>query len=91
MKRKATEEKVFVRRFWTDFAKAKEAAHLLFRTLDIKETVYIFLSRFGIFETKQEQFSLRLESEGIRTDSDAIVYNTDLTHVLSEFNARLSA
>ena len=88
---KKYEEKVFVRRFWTDLAKAKEAAHLLFRTLDKKEPVYIFRSKFGIYETKQEQFALRLESEGIRKDSMAIVYQTDLNHVLTEFNKRLSA
>jgi hypothetical protein len=63
-----------VKRFFTSKEKAIEAAGLLYTQLKIKETVFVFCIMYGIFEAKKAEYSLRLYSEGIRTDSQAIIY-----------------
>jgi hypothetical protein len=65
-------EKPFVRRFWSDFKKAKEAAKLLFTLLKTKESVFIVSTKFGLYGTLRKEFSIRLKSEGLRIDSIAI-------------------
>lgn len=91
MKNKEIEPKVFIRRFYSNIREAKYAAELLFSNLEVKEPVYIFKMSYGIHGFKREEFSLRLASEGARTDSVAIVYSTDLKHVINAFNLALSA
>jgi hypothetical protein len=63
----------FVRRFWSDLDKAKEAAKSLWKIGDHNEDVLIIEILYGLFGTKKSEYSLRLESEGQRPNSSAIV------------------
>ena len=63
-----------VRRFYSDKKKAIEGAQLLYTKLQNKEAVFIFCIMYGIFENKKAEYSVRLYSEGVRTDSKAIIY-----------------
>ena len=66
-------EKKFVGRFYAELDNAKEAAHLLFSKLGIKQAVYVFTVTYGEI-TKHVEYSVRLLSEGVRPDSSAIIY-----------------
>jgi len=63
----------FIRRFWSDLDKAKEAAKKLYLIGDDYEDVLILTTSYGLFGTIRNEYSLRLESEGQRPDSGAIV------------------
>jgi hypothetical protein len=60
-------------RFFSDFKKALEMAKILYTKLPIKEAVLIVRSTYGNYGTIREEFSLRLQSEGQKPDSIAIV------------------
>jgi hypothetical protein len=75
--------KPIIRRFWADFKKAKQAAQELYNRLEIKETVYIFKTIYGIFENKGIEYSLRLGSEGAQNDSITIIARINEFKLLS--------
>jgi hypothetical protein len=66
-------EKPFIRRFWSDPDKAFEAAKTLWKSGNHDEDVLIIKTTYGLFGTLRNEYSLRLESEGQRPDSTAIV------------------
>ena len=89
MKPYEMEVKPVIRRFFVDYENAEEMAHLLFSTLKTKQPVFVFKTMFGIFETKQAQYSVRLLSEGVRPDSIAIVYSIGWDKILKDYDITL--
>lgn len=82
-------EKVVVKRFWSDFEKAKSMAHILFRTSNVKEPVFITKSVYGIFFSKQTEYRIITLSEGIRPDSIAIAYTIDYDNQVKELRQNI--
>lgn len=66
-----------VGRFHSNIESAKESAQALYHLLNKKEAVMIIGTKHGIEGFKRTEFSLRLKSEGQRTDSAAIVGSID--------------
>lgn len=73
-----------VKRFFSDKAKAIVSAQLLYTQLKTKEAIFIICIMYGIFEQKQAEYSIRLYSEGLRTDSTSIVYRYEPSKEIKE-------
>jgi hypothetical protein len=76
-------ETPFVRRFWSNLEKAKMAAHLLYGSCENNDKVFVTVSSYGLFGTILYEYSLRLKSEGQRSDSHSIVYSVENTNKIS--------